>query len=113
MRCEKASALLIKNGFEDVYQLDGGIVSYMEKYPNRDFKGKLYVFDTRLTVGFETDSPEHERVGKCARCGAASEHYINCGNDLCHAHYISCESCTEKNPCCSERCAAAVAQPSF
>lgn len=104
VRCEKASALLLKHGFENVSQLDGGIVSYMEKYPNRDFKGKLYVFDKRVTMGFETDSALHERVGKCVKCGAVSEHYLNCGNLLCHRHYICCESCEAKNPCCSWLC---------
>ncbi|MEK7106261.1 MAG: rhodanese-like domain-containing protein, partial [Patescibacteria group bacterium] len=43
VRCEKASGYLITQGFKDVYQLNGGIVSYMEKYPNEDFEGKLYV----------------------------------------------------------------------
>ncbi len=104
VRCEKASALLMKNGFENVYQLDGGIVSYMEKYPNKDFLGKLYVFDERVVVGFETDSPEHKRVGCCVKCGESSENYINCANLNCHLHYISCEKCTEGNPCCSEKC---------
>ena len=51
VRCEKASGFLITQGFSDVYQLDGGIVSYMEKYPNEDFKGKLYVFDGRVVMG--------------------------------------------------------------
>jgi len=114
VRCEKASALLLKHGFEDVYQLDGGIVSYMEKYPNKDFKGKLYVFDTRMTVGFETDSPEHERVGKCIHCGTDSEMYVNCANDLCHRHFITCESCNAKSPYCAlsceEKCRAISAQ---
>ena len=58
IRCEKASGFLVSNGFADVYQLKDGIVTYMEKYPNQHFKGKLYVFDKRLTIGFNTDSPE-------------------------------------------------------
>src|SRR3989344_1852219 len=49
VRCEKASGFLVTQGFNDVYQLSGGIVSYMEKYPNEDFQGKLYVFDKRVT----------------------------------------------------------------
>ena len=48
VRCEKASGFLVKNGFSDVYQLYGGIVSYMEKYPNEDFKGVLYVLWLQL-----------------------------------------------------------------
>src|SRR6185369_2252470 len=68
IRCERASGLLIKNGFKEVYQLLDGIVTYMEKYPNEDFKGKLYVFDNRMLMGFNTDSPKHEVVGRCLVC---------------------------------------------
>jgi UPF0176 protein len=97
VRCEKASGFLITQGFKDVYQLDGGIVSYMEKYPNEDFKGKLYVFDGRVAMGFYTDDPKHEIVGKCDACGEASEKYVNCANPVCHRHFISCENCLLKN----------------
>ena len=96
VRCEKASGFLKKEGFKDVYQLDGGIVSYMAKYPGRDFKGSLYVFDDRKVMNFNT--PEtHEIIGKCNVCGDASERYINCANKACHKHFILCESCDEKN----------------
>lgn len=90
VRCEKASGFLVKNGFTDVYQLYGGIVTYMEKYPNQDFKGKLYVFDNRLVMGFNTDSPEHQVVGKCELCGKSWDMYVNCANDFCHYHFICC-----------------------
>lgn len=93
VRCEKASGFLITQGFTDVYQLDGGIVSYMERYPNEDFKGKLYVFDGRITQGFYTDDPAHEVVAKCDVCGEASENYVNCANLSCHRHFVACEAC--------------------
>jgi len=96
VRCEKASGFLITQGFIDVYQLDGGIVSYMEKYPNEDFKGKLYVFDGRVVTGFYTDDPKHEIVGKCDVCGGVSENFVNCDNPVCHRHFINCESCLSK-----------------
>jgi UPF0176 protein len=97
VRCEKASGFLITQGFTDVYQLDGGIVSYMEKYPNENFKGKLYVFDGRVTMGFYTDDEKHEIVGKCDSCGGKSENYVNCANPVCHRHFINCEKCLEKS----------------
>jgi UPF0176 protein len=97
VRCEKASGFLISQGFKDVYQLDGGIVSYMEKYPNEDFKGKLYVFDGRVTMGFYTDDPKHETIGKCDYCNAPTENYINCANVACHRHFIACVGCVLKN----------------
>lgn len=104
VRCEKASGFLITQGFTDVYQLDGGIVSYMEKYPNEDFKGKLYVFDNRVVMGppgkqagFYTDDINHEVVGRCDVCGEPSEHFVNCANPVCHRHFIACEKCLEKS----------------
>jgi UPF0176 protein len=45
VRCEKMSAYLLHQGFKDVYQLDGGMHSYMEKYPGKDFLGTLFTFD--------------------------------------------------------------------
>jgi UPF0176 protein len=105
VRCEKASGYLIKQGFENVYQLDGGIVSYMEKYPGRDFLGSLYVFDKRHTMHF--DSPEVHAgrvIGKCALCGAKSETYTDCLNDGCHSHFIACSACSDEQgrAMCSE-----------
>lgn len=97
VRCEKASGFLITQGFKDVYQLDGGIVSYMEKYPNEDFKGKLYVFDNRVTMGFYTDDPKHEVVGKCDTCGDKTENYVNCANLECHRHFMACKKCVEES----------------
>lgn len=97
VRCEKASGFLITQGFTDVYQLDGGIVSYMEKYPNEDFKGKLYVFDKRITMGFYTDDVKHQVVGKCDVCKESSENYVNCDNPVCHRHFINCLNCLNKN----------------
>jgi len=96
VRCETASGFLIKNGFSKVYQLQDGIVTYMEKYPNEHFKGKLYVFDNRLTLAFNTEDPKHTIVGKCFHCGVAADTYVNCEYDVCHYHYICCRSCREQ-----------------
>ena len=105
VRCEKASGFLITQGFTDVYQLDGGIVSYMEKYPNENFQGKLYVFDRRVTMGpsallgtgLYTDDKKHIVIGKCDACGEKSENYVNCVNSVCHRHFIACGTCIEKS----------------
>lgn len=96
IRCEKASGYLITQGFTDVYQLDGGIVSYMERYPNEDFKGKLYVFDHRKVMGFYTDDVQHEVIGRCAVCRDKCENFTNCGDKECHAHFICCTHCLDK-----------------
>lgn len=96
VRCEKASGFLMVSGFKDVYQLQNGIVTYMEKYPNEHFKGKLYVFDGRVTIGFNTHSKKHEIVGRCEKCENPSEHYINCATVGCHRHFIMCEDCLDE-----------------
>lgn len=97
VRCEKASGFLMLSGFNDVYQLKNGIVTYMEKYPNEHFKGKLYVFDGRVTMGFNTDSENHEIVGRCEKCDSPSENYINCSTVGCHRHFIMCANCLDEN----------------
>ncbi|HVZ12409.1 MAG TPA: rhodanese-related sulfurtransferase [Patescibacteria group bacterium] len=96
VRCEKASGFLIENDFKDVYQLKNGIQTFMELYPNKYFKGKLYVFDNRLTLGFNTDDPDHEVVGRCMHCGTSCDLYVNCKYDMCHLHYICCLNCRDK-----------------
>lgn len=96
VRCEKASGYLLQNGFKDVYQLKDGIQTYMEKYPNQHFKGKLYVFDNRLTLGFNIDDKNHQIVGRCFNCLKPSDSYVNCALDFCHYHYICCDKCLDK-----------------
>lgn len=96
IRCEKASGFLLMNGFKDVYQLQDGIQTYMEKYPNEHFLGKLYVFDNRLTLAFNADDPKHKIVGKCFNCQVSCDTYVNCEYDICHFHHISCKDCIDK-----------------
>lgn len=96
VRCEKASGYLITQGFNDVYQLDGGIVSYMEKYPNEDFEGKLYVFDGRVAMGFYTDDPKHKVIGVCVGCGGSSENIVDCRERGCNGQFILCDACEKK-----------------
>lgn len=96
IRCEKASGFLVLNGFKDVYQLKDGIQTYMEKYPNEHFKGKLYVFDGRITWGVNTNDSKHEIVGKCDNCKKSCDSYVNCAYNECHRHYICCSNCLDK-----------------
>lgn len=108
VRCEKASGYLVRKGFSDVSQLKDGIVTYMETYPNEDFLGKLYVFDGRVAMGFDTDSPEHVVVGKCDICVKPSDNYVDCDYIHCkgHRHFICCNDCLDENgkSFCSEEC---------
>jgi UPF0176 protein len=93
VRCEKASGFLKLRGFNDVYQLHGGIGSYMKKYPGQDFEGSLYVFDNRLAEQFTHD---YVVVGRCFHCDSPSELYRNCSNNSCHRHMLVCEPCHER-----------------
>lgn len=114
VRCEKASGFLVENGFSNVYQLMDGIHTYMEKYPNQHFKGKLYVFDERILVGFNTHDPKHEIIGRCEKCGNLSENYVNCANDECHLHFICCHNCLINDKAfCKEECVHAERAISF
>jgi len=103
VRCEKMSAYLLSKGFKEVYQLDGGIHSYMEKYPGKDFLGTLYTFDQRITMDF---GGEREVIGKCRLCENKTETYLNCGNDECHLHFLVCDDCSRGRASvfCSEGC---------
>ena len=107
VRCEKASGYLLRQGFAEVYQLHNGIVSYMEKYPEEDFLGKLYVFDGRVTMGFAVPDKRHEVVGRCAKCSRSSENFVNCFQPRCHDHFICCTDClTDRGEAfCNWRCA--------
>jgi UPF0176 protein len=102
VRCEKMSAFLLHKGFTNVYQLDGGIHSYMEKYPGKDFLGGLYTFDQRVMMNFGGD---REIIGRCRFCGVQSEEYINCADPECHLHFIACGTCVNgQSKYCSEKC---------
>lgn len=105
VRCEKASGFLKEQGFKDVYQLEGGIQTYIEKYKNDDFQGKMYVFDNRLVTAYTPDEIRTV-IGRCDFCGTQSENCVNCHSLNCHKHHISCEQCIEKNRgvFCNKRC---------
>ncbi|OGI72050.1 hypothetical protein A3J61_01590 [Candidatus Nomurabacteria bacterium RIFCSPHIGHO2_02_FULL_38_15] len=109
VRCEKASGLLKKEGFKDVYQLDGGIVSYMAKYPNQNYKGALYVFDGRETMHFDGDG--HEVIGECDFCQTKTENYSNCNNIRCNQKMLVCTDCVNSGPkYCSDECKVLVTE---
>ncbi len=96
VRCEKASGYLMTNGFEEVYQLDGGIVTYMEKYPGQDFEGSLFVFDKRQTMHFDEPS-QHKVIGICEHCNSPTEKMRNCIDVTCNKKFIGCDTCMESD----------------
>lgn len=110
IRCEKASGYLITQGFKDVYQLGGGIHRYIEKYPNTNFLGKLYVFDGRITMAINADSEDHVIIGKCDLCEEPCDDYTNCLYPRCNKHIIACTNCRDEdgNAFCSDECREAM-----
>ncbi len=95
IRCEKASALLVEEGFSDVGQLEGGIVKYLEKYPDGHFIGKNFVFDGRMTTNGDTVSGK-QVLAKCEHCGAPCDEYHDCTKPDCHQLFIGCDECVHK-----------------
>lgn len=95
VRCEKASGYLLKKGFKNVHQLDGGMVSYMEQYPGQNFLGAMYSFDGRVVIDY--DEGNHPIIGTCKKCGAPTEQIVDCRNESCHGQYLICESCFDKH----------------
>ncbi len=95
IRCEKATCLLNEEGFEDVYQLEGGIVKYLEKFPDGYFVGKNFVFDDRMTTNGDTKSGQAV-LGKCEHCKQPSDRYIDCAKPDCHQLFICCKDCDAK-----------------
>ncbi len=104
IRCEKASAYMKYKGFENVFQLEGGIIEYARQIKaqgleNR-FVGKNFVFDERLG-----ERISEEVIAHCHLCGAPCDDHTNCANTYCHILFIQCPSCREKYAgCCSTTC---------
>lgn len=101
IRCERASAYLQEKGVtKKVYQIEGGIHRYVEKYPDGFFRGKNYVFDARVTVPVNNDI-----LSTCDLCNAPCDDYTNCRNAKCNEHFICCSSCeVNMNNTCSTQC---------
>jgi UPF0176 protein len=97
IRCEVLSSLMINRGFENVFQLDGGIARYGEAYGDAGlWRGSLYVFDNRMSVQF---SPNAETVGRCYRCGTATKHMQNCSDLGCRVQLVVCGEHAAQTAC--------------
>jgi UPF0176 protein len=104
IRCEKASAYLIEQGFKDVYQFEGGIVSFTKKYPDTYWFGGVFVFDERRIIEPNTN-PALKYISNCYFCGTPAAYYINCHNLDCDKIIVSCHKCKiDNNYCCSDEC---------
>ncbi len=103
IKCEKASAYLLEQGFENVHQLHGGIIKYGLEAGGEDFEGKCYVFDNRIVK--EMNSVNPSTISKCYVTGEPSDRMVNCANPHCNKHIpMSEKGAAIFNGSCSEEC---------
>jgi len=104
IRCEILSVAMKNRGFQEVYQIKGGIVRYGNKFGDDGlWEGSLYTFDDRLTIDF---SDHTKLIGECAECNGATKQFRNCQKPECHQLVLLCDSCYDthtERPCNHER----------
>jgi len=102
IRCEVLGMLMKKQGFQEVYQIDGGIVKYGEEYGDEGlWEGSLYVFDDRMGTKFSDKAVD---IGKCRHCAAKTSNYENCANQACNGLILVCQRCVRPNITCDKSC---------
>ena len=80
-------------GFQEVYQIEGGIVRYGEKFKDNGlWEGSLYTFDGRMAIHF---SSKAKVIGECERCNAPTKQFYNCARKACHELVLLCEPCSK------------------
>lgn len=101
IRCEVLTVLMKNEGFEEVYQIDGGIVKYGEEFGDQGlWEGSLYVFDDRMGTKFSDQASD---IGICEHCSGNTSNYENCSNKACNKLVLICQSCLaqESEPRCA------------
>lgn len=93
VRCEILSSLMKNRGFEEVYQIDGGIVKYGEEFGDDGlWEGSLRVFDDRMTIDFSDDPAV---IGVCTHCQGKTSNYENCAWANCNDLVLICDTCKQ------------------
>ena len=103
IRCEKASEIMKKRGFKNVFQLDGGILNYLKHYPKASFLGDCFVFDHR--VGITQNLTPTPNYSLCPHCGQPGKVNIICSH--CDKPTKVCNHCLETSKAhktCSKNC---------
>jgi len=103
IRCEKAIHEAQALGYQEVFQLEGGILNYLKEFPRASFSGECFVFDERVAV--DQDLQPSLRYAFCPHCGNAADGLLNCRECGCETKV--CESCQmlSENHTCSHNCA--------
>ncbi|HBR95788.1 MAG TPA: hypothetical protein DD979_00205 [Gammaproteobacteria bacterium] len=67
IRCEKSTAYLKTQGFEEVYHLEGGILKYLEEVPEAEslWQGECFVFDNRVAVNHQLEKGQYDQCHAC------------------------------------------------
>ena len=96
IRCEVLTVLMANRGFQELYQIDGGIVRYGEAYGDDGlWEGSLYVFDDRMAINF---SEEPKVIGSCHLCNTPTAQLRNCTDPGCKTLAVVCDECHETDP---------------
>ncbi len=102
IRCEKAILEMNEQGFRNVHQLEGGILNYLEKFPEQAFEGECFVFDYRVAVDQHLQPTAQFKL--CPHCGQPADRPIAC--QKCGTETSICKSCVETSlGTCSKNCA--------
>ncbi len=105
IRCEKALIEMQNQGYENVYQLNGGIINYIEKFPHGLWEGECFVFDYRVAV--DRQLRPSKVYGLCPHCGQPAKQKVDCGQ--CGQVDVVCDRCLSiGDPAlltCSKNCA--------
>lgn len=101
IRCEKALLEMEEQGYDNVYQLDGGILAYLQQFPESKFEGECFVFDYRVAV--DQKIQPSKTYGTCPHCGDPGDLLITC---VCGIQKKVCATCAkeEVRKTCSKRC---------
>lgn len=93
IRCEKSTAYMKEQGFEDVYHLEGGILKYLEQVPEEEtlWEGECFVFDERVTVNHQLEKGQYDQCNAC-RLPITDEDKLS----EKYQHGISCPHCFDK-----------------
>lgn len=101
VRCEILSVMLKEQGFKEVYQIDGGIVKYGEKYGDDGlWEGTLHIFDNRMQHRFSSKAKD---IGQCVHCSQKTSDYVNCANPACNRLVLVCQACNTGRSTCEQR----------
>ena len=93
IRCEVLSAVMKTRGFKEVYQIDGGIITYGKEIGDDGlWEGALHTFDNRMSLKF---SDRSKSIGRCEDCSGPANRFYDCPKVPCNALSLLCAKCAD------------------